>query len=232
MNSGNDSNNWHHGRRGGWRGYDPGVDASHTDQFDADDARGKGHAGPPFPGAPFFGGPFADAWFSSGGRRWGGRPRRGGRVRRGNVRLAILALLAEQPMNGYQIIQALIERTHGLWTPSPGAVYPALNQLEDERLVEAVDVAGQKAFRLTEEGSTAAAEVDPKPWDVVNDQSGVNNEGVASLWQEFAGLAVAAKAVMASGSSQQISAAAKEIAAARKRLYGLLAEDPDEPEAE
>lgn len=231
MNHETDSHNWHHGRRGGWRGYGPDVGPGDSDQFDADGSR-QGHAGPPFPGAPFFGGPFAEAWFSGGGRGRGGRPRRGGRVRRGNVRLAILALLAEQPMNGYQIIQALTERTHGLWTPSPGAVYPALNQLEDERLVEAVDVAGQKAFRLTDAGSAAAAEVDPKPWDVVIDESGVNTEGAASLWQELAGLAVAAKAVMASGSPQQIRAAAKVIAVARKRLYGLLAEDAAEPEAE
>ena len=58
-----------------------------------------------------------------------------GRGRRGHVRTSILALLAEQPLNGYQIMQTLAERTDGAWKPSPGAVYPALSQLEDEGLI-------------------------------------------------------------------------------------------------
>ena len=54
------------------------------------------------------------------------------RARRGAVRGAILRLLAERPMHGYELITELEERTGGRWRPSPGSVYPALAQLEDE----------------------------------------------------------------------------------------------------
>ena len=60
---------------------------------------------------------------------------RGPRVKRGDVRAAALALLAEEPPNGYQIIQEISERSGGVWRPSPGSVYPALQQLEDEGLI-------------------------------------------------------------------------------------------------
>lgn len=97
----------------------------------------------------------AQSPFGPGGPFQGARirSRRAGRVRRGDVRLAILALLLQEPLNGYQIIQKVSERTDGAWRPSPGAVYPALSQLEDECLVEAFDNDGQKAFRLTEAGT-------------------------------------------------------------------------------
>src|SRR6516162_1729546 len=86
-------------------------------------ARMRGGAPWGGPGAPL-GGP--------GGPKFGGR---GPRVRRGDVRAAILDLLGEgQPWNGYQIIQEIAERTQGVWRPSAGSVYPALQQLEDEGL--------------------------------------------------------------------------------------------------
>src|SRR5689334_23381353 len=72
------------------------------------------------------------------GHRPAGRGRRGGRGRvpRGDVRTAVLLLLAEEPMHGYQLMQAVSDRTGGRWSPSPGAIYPTINQLEDEGLVE------------------------------------------------------------------------------------------------
>jgi Transcriptional regulator PadR-like family len=88
---------------------------------------GRGHGrhrhGPPFGrgGFGFFGGP-------------GGFPR-GPRARRGDVRAAALILLAEEPRNGYQIMQEIEQRSDGVWRPSPGSVYPALAQLEDEGLI-------------------------------------------------------------------------------------------------
>ena len=181
------------------------------------------------PRGPFFEEVDAQSPFGPGGPFQGARirSRRAGRVRRGDVRLAILALLLEEPLNGYQMIQTVSERTDGAWRPSPGAVYPALSQLEDECLVEAFDNDGQKAFRLTEAGRTAAADVDPKPWELVNDSEGMASGDVTDLWREFGALAGAAKAVMASGSSQQIQTAAKALAETRKRLFGMLAEDAD-----
>src|SRR5215468_7114988 len=124
--------------------------------------------GPPWPGEPVFefgprGGPF-------GPKKFGGR---GPRVRRGDVRAAILDLLGEgQPWNGYQIIQEIGARTQGVWRPSAGSVYPALQQLEDEALIKA-EAAGEdrrRMYTLTEEGQayvTEHADELKASWDAV-----------------------------------------------------------------
>ena len=99
---------------------------------------------------------------------------RGPRAKRGDVRAAALALLAEQPMNGYQIIQEIGERSGGVWRPSPGSIYPALQQLEDEGLIRAeAGEGGRRAFQLTDEGRAYAAAHSAEltaPWDVVAGQ--------------------------------------------------------------
>src|SRR5579884_3118357 len=110
------------------------------------------HGGGPFGRGPAFGGgargfAFGGPFFFGGGRRAG----------RGDIRSAILALLAEQPMHGYQIIQELERRSEGAWRPSPGSVYPTLQQLEDEGLVKTVEQeGGRKVFELTDAGRTEA----------------------------------------------------------------------------
>jgi DNA-binding PadR family transcriptional regulator len=152
---------------------------------------------------------------------------RGGR--RGHVRSAILALLADEPLNGYQIMQSLAERTQGAWKPSPGAVYPALAQLEDEGLIEAFDNEGQKAFRLTDAGREAADQVETKPWEMVNEaMAGWGPDQVKVLWKEFTTLAGALKELSRNGSSAQVEAATKLLAETRRKLYGLLATDEDD----
>jgi len=118
--------------------------------------RGPGHrrgrpGRPPF-GPPDFGGPMG---FAGGFGAWPGEPKfhRARRVRRGDVRAAALSLLAEEPRNGYQIIQEIAERSGGVWQPSPGSVYPALAQLEDEGLIQAeMPEGGRKRYALTAEG--------------------------------------------------------------------------------
>ncbi len=170
----------------------------------------------------FFGphGPF-------GGGRGRGHGRRGGRARRGDVRLAILALLAEEPMNGYQMIQALDERTGGLWKPSPGAVYPALAQLTDEGLVEQVSDLGRQAYRLTDAGRAAASEITETPWESVQETAQAwFPEGVPGLWREFGQLGAATKAVMGTGDADLVDEATTLLAETRRKLYGLLAETP------
>src|SRR5947209_234888 len=91
------------------------------------------------------GGPF-------GGGGWGPHRRGPGRARRGDVRLALLRLLAEEPRNGYQLIQAIEERSEGMWRPSPGSVYPTLSQLEDEGLIRSVETEASRRFEITEAG--------------------------------------------------------------------------------
>jgi len=79
-------------------------------------------------------------------------PRRMTRARRGDVRTALLLLLDEGPRNGYQLMQEIENRSGGAWRPSPGSVYPALSQLEDEGLVRAEEQDGRRTFVLTEAG--------------------------------------------------------------------------------
>ena len=91
----------------------------------------------------------------SGGR---GHGRGRHRVRRGDVRSAILALLDDRPMHGYEMITELEERTGGRWRPSAGSIYPTLQLLEDEGLVTAEEVEGRKVYSLTDAGKKAAPE--------------------------------------------------------------------------
>lgn len=202
-----------------------------------------GPAGPFGPGGPFGphgifgdGGPFGPGG-PFGGGRGRGRGRQGGgrgRARRGDVRNAALLLIAEQPMNGYQIIQALEERTGGMWRPSPGAIYPALAQLEDEGLIEASEVEGRKAFRITDAGraeAEAAAE-QPKPWDLPEQTPQAGHDAVKEMWGTFKQVAMAASAVTQTGDESAARAATDILGEARRDLYRLLADghdaDPDD----
>jgi DNA-binding PadR family transcriptional regulator len=150
-----------------------------------------------------------------------------GRARRGEVRTAILQLLNEEPRNGYQIISELAERSGGSWRPSPGAVYPALNQLEDEGLVESFDNDGSRAFRLTNAGREAP-EVHSDTARVWADwtASGEPQADVRSLWREFSELGLALKAAMMSADADTVAKATALIAETKRGLYGLLATPP------
>src|SRR5207245_10698959 len=77
---------------------------------------------------------------------------RGRKARRGDFRTAALLLLAEEPRNGYQLMQEVEERSEGAWRPSPGSVYPALAQLEDEGLIRSEQIDGRRLFVITEQG--------------------------------------------------------------------------------
>src|SRR5947199_1811973 len=101
-----------------------------------------------------------------GGPGWGPHRHGRGRARRGDVRLALLRLLAEEPRNGYQLMQAIEERSEGTWRPSPGSVYPTLAQLEDEGLIRSVETEGARRFEITDAGREhlASRPDDPSPW--------------------------------------------------------------------
>ncbi|MEU8804306.1 PadR family transcriptional regulator [Spirillospora sp. NPDC048819] len=170
--------------------------------------------GPWGPGGPGFGpGP---------GHR--GRGGRGRRTRRGNVRAALLALLAERAMHGYEMIQELDGRTGGVWRPSPGSVYPTLQMLEDEDLVTSEEQGGKRLFSLTDAGREAASGQATAPWDEVTAAAGEN----ALRGREAVGqLMGALHQVMAVGSETQKARALDVVNDARRRLYGILADDPE-----
>ncbi|MBV9096035.1 MAG: PadR family transcriptional regulator [Streptosporangiaceae bacterium] len=155
---------------------------------------------------------------------------RGPRVRRGDVRAAILDLLSEgQPWNGYQIIQEISARTEGVWRPSAGSVYPALQQLEDEGLVRAE--AGEdrrRMYTLTDEGRAyveAHADELRASWEAV---TGSVDGAETQLRQTFRQVAVAMTQVAQAGSAAQVAQAATVLTDTRRALYRILAADDDE----
>jgi DNA-binding PadR family transcriptional regulator len=185
--------------------------------------------GPGGPGGPF--GPFGPEMVAGlRGARFGGR---GPRVRRGDVRAAILDLMAEgeQAWNGYQFIQTIAERTDGVWRPSAGSVYPALQQLEDEGLIETAT--GQddrrRMYTLTDAGrqyvADHAAEI-RSSWDAV---TGSVDDAEYQLRDTIRQVIVAAAQVQQAGSAAQVQQANKILADTRRALYRILAADSDEP---
>src|ERR1700712_1688956 len=143
--------------------------------------------------------------FGFGGPRRGRRGGPGRRARRGDVRAAALALLSERPMHGYEMIQELEERTGGLWRPSPGAVYPALQLLEDQGLVRADTDGEKRRYRLTDAGREELAKAgDRKPWDDVT--AGIAPIQV-KLGKAIQPLVVAAAQVLRAGDERQQTAA-------------------------
>jgi len=186
---------------------------------------GHGHG----PGHGWVGpGPFGPGGFGPFGR--GGR---GKRARRGDVRAAILLLLEEEPRNGYQLMQELEERSGGVWRPSPGSIYPALSQLEDEGLVRSDESAGRRAFELTDAGRTYLEENREalgSPWD---DVGGDVPEGIIELRKLMMQLGVATMQVAQAGDEAQTAEAQKVLEDARRSLYRILAGDAgDEPAAD
>jgi DNA-binding PadR family transcriptional regulator len=148
----------------------------------------------------------------------------GTRVGRGDVRTAVLALLAEKPMHGYQIIHEIGERSHGAWKPSPGSVYPTLQLLADEGLIAAEESNGRKTYSLTDEGrkvADAAAE-HSAPWEA---QSARNGGRSSALPKAGIDLARAAAQVGRSGTAEQVEQAVAVLDEARRKVYSILAQD-------
>lgn len=159
----------------------------------------------------------------------GGPFGRGRKARRGDIRTAALLLIAEQPCNGYQIMQELQERTDGLWRPSPGSVYPALQQLEDEGLIRSEESDGRKLFQITDEGRRHVDERhagQAAPWEEMKRGYGA---GAAGLGGTFKEVAVAFAQVMRAGSETQMKQAGEVLRNARRDLYRILAEGDGGP---
>lgn len=132
-------------------------------------------------------------------------------------------------MHGYQIMQELEDRAGGAWQPSPGSIYPTLQQLADEGLVVSESVDGKNVFSLTENGATAVLDNEtPMPWERFAEEGGASYAGLKrSVFQ----LGAAAKQVAAAGSQRQAEAATEILNQARKDIYRLLADDDLEDDA-
>ena len=196
---------------------------------DHDRLAGGGRFGRPFargfgPGPGAFGPGmfpgFGPGGFGPGGHR-GGR----GRARRGDVRLAILSLLADASSNGYGLIKAIAERTDGAWKPSPGSVYPTLQQLVDEELITTEgDATGAKGeYSLTDAGRAYVAEqtdaIDAA-WSAAAGEAGGSDEFRESIGKLFG---VVQQFRFGVTDAQRAAAIAK-LDETRRALYAILAD--------
>lgn len=188
--------------------------------------RGRGRRGGQWGGPPPW---LAEMFGPQAGGPYGGRGA-GPRVRRGDVRTAILDVLAEaeEPLNGYQVIQQIADRTDDAWRPSPGSVYPTIAQLQDEGLVEDAPT-GRKALQLTDEGRTWVGEHADEVASVwapfeEHQQHHAEHEDLRQVIKQTVAAIVQ---VATQGTPEQRRRAVEILADARRSLYGLLAE-PEE----
>lgn len=146
------------------------------------------------------------------------------RVGKGDVRAAVLALLAERPMHGYQIMAEIEERSGGAWKPSAGSVYPTLQLLVDEGLVTSEESGGRKTYSLTATGREEAEMAGEKaaPWESFG---GKGAPGPGALPKAGMELAQAAAQVGRTGTPDQVRQAVDVLDEARRRLYSILAQD-------
>jgi len=179
------------------------------------------------------GGRFQGPWEEQPNRMWHGPGphfgppgRMGGmggrRARRGNIRAAVLALLAERPMHGYEIMQELERRTSGNWRPSPGSIYPTLQMLSDEGLVSVEESDGRRLFSLTDSGRSELGSQDSDaPWE---EMSSEGDQAVNKVRRALFQVVGATRQAASAGSEQQRAAVLEVLADARRRIYSILAE--------
>lgn len=168
--------------------------------------------------------PIAGLWEAMEQLRGQFEQKGGTRMGRGDVRTAVLALLAEKPMHGYQIIQQIEERSGGSWKPSPGSVYPTLQLLADEGLIQAEESNGRKTYSLTAEGREVAGAAPEKsaPWEGSGPR---DSSRTGALPKAGIDLAQAVAAVGRSGSPEQVNEAVAVLEDARRRIFSILAQD-------
>ncbi|WP_418275595.1 PadR family transcriptional regulator [Isoptericola jiangsuensis] len=166
-------------------------------------------------------GGFGPGGFGPGGR---GPGHRGSRRGRGQMRAAVLLLLDEGPRHGYQIITDITERSDGTWQPSPGAVYPAIAQLQDEGLVSVADDGGRRLASLTDAGRTYLESHRDElgtPWEQTDDP---RRGGHRELRTALHALHGAVEQVGRTGTPEQTAKAVEILTTARREVYLLLAE--------
>ncbi|MBF4163447.1 PadR family transcriptional regulator [Nocardioides acrostichi] len=158
-----------------------------------------------------------------------GRGRHGGRrgrAPRGDVRSALLLLLAEEPMHGYELMHLVADRTRGAWTPSPGTIYPTLGDLEREGLVTMSDTSGRRVATLTPEGVDAVGVLRETGQDPFVRHE--RDESLGSLRSQLEQVHSAVREVGRNGTDAQRQAAVEILSTARRSIYLVLADEPVE----
>jgi DNA-binding PadR family transcriptional regulator len=148
---------------------------------------------------------------------------RGPKAGRGDVRAAILALLLEDPRNGYQIMSEIEERSGGAWRPSPGAVYPSLQQLADEGLIEGTESGGRRTFSLTDAGRRYIEENPEMARPAWESMAQDEADEVPGLFVQAARLGGTIVQVAHAGTPDQLHAAEQLLEQTRRQIYQILA---------
>jgi DNA-binding PadR family transcriptional regulator len=198
----------HHGPSG----FSPEMHRAHHDSAQG---HGRGFGRGFGPGGPGFGG------FGGGFGPGGGRGSR--RANRGDVRSAIISLLADKPSNGYGLIRAIEEKTGGAWRPSPGSIYPTLQQLVDEELISPTGDGRRTEYELTEAGRIYLAEHAEelqKAWDATPGQSDAD----AAFQQSVGKLVGVVHQFKVGATDAQRAAASEKLDEVRRALYLILAD--------
>lgn len=184
---------------------------------------------PPFEGLGRFPGHGRPGFGRRGGPGGWGRFPGGPRARRGDVRTAILTLLLERPMHGYEMIRELESRSGGFWRPSAGSIYPTLQLLEDEGLLQSHEAEGKRLYSLTDTGRAEAERLQKAtpPWQGVADEV-----SPPALQLRVAAMQLAAAVVQVghAGSEEQVTRALQILNEARRSIYAILGETADAAE--
>ena len=133
-------------------------------------------------------------------------------------------LFRSQPRHGYDLITEIADRSDGTWSPSPGSVYPVLQQLEDEGLLEIEKVGGRKTASLTDEGRAHVEEHREHlgtPWETGDGRPRPARE----LRESLQGFMAAWQQVARTGTPEQQARAVGAVDDARRALYRVLADD-------
>lgn len=158
-----------------------------------------------------------------GGRGGGFGPRGTRRANRGDVRLAILSLLSEEASNGYGLIKMIAEKTGNAWSPSPGSVYPTLQQLVDEELISPLGDGRRTEYELTETGRQYVSEHGEqiaRAWDATPGRS----DAEVAFYESVSRLKGVIHQFRHFATDEQRTAATEKLDEARRALYLLLAE--------
>jgi DNA-binding PadR family transcriptional regulator len=150
----------------------------------------------------------------------GGGGWEGGRIPKGKVRGLLLAALLDGPAHGYELMRRLEAQAGGRWRPSPGSVYPLLQQLEDEDLVRGAETEGRRVFELTDQGRQQADQ--GRLADLAEGASSASAH--LDLRAEVHRLHAAARQLGTTGTPEQLTEALEIVRTARQALYRLLAE--------
>ena len=139
------------------------------------------------------------------------------------MRAAILVLLAERPMHGYEMIQQIAERSNGLWKPSPGSVYPTLQLLDDEGLITAQrNRRQQEAFRADRAGRAAAEKIETPPWDEIAEGA---DPGTSICGRPSANCSAPSAQSAHAAIAEQQQRIVDIVNNARREIYSILGED-------